>query len=390
MKKKELITIIIIAVVALFTVVSCVYLANQHRMMPNDGKNKIIRSGYHIDGAFLYFNKNGTVMRYNSLNGDVTKLCGHEEKTYECHLERISGDVCLSDNKLYFTYRPAILENNQVEYYDLSSGEVHGLGIELENQNKFVIYGEKIYYVSENAIFCMSAGGGKPSKLTDCLENETVFLAADGKIFTYTYLVPSSHTTPIGLAYIFSYDIKTLKKTDLFSFSTSQSYPMGKAEYFDGNLYMIINCELSNFNTGTETGFISGSRNVLICIDTKKNETIFIYNNEIQDFFVTEEYIYYFPYEERTVNYIHTNMVMEHKTTIKTICSDEILRSDLDGNNMKTVYTNPSLAYETRYIVNGNLFGSFIGDCPELGINADGFYASIDLQNGKITKIEIP
>ena len=66
------------------------------------------------------------------------------------------------------------------------------------------------------------------------------------------------------------------------------------------------------------------------------------------------------------------------------------MKCDHNGKNTETVYTNSAIGYETRYIVGGKLFGLMIGDCPEIGKNADAFYASIDFAAKKIKEIEIP
>ena len=182
-KKKEIISIIIIAIVLAAVLAGCLYLANRHRFLNNDN-SAVIRSDYQIDGNFLYFNKNGTLMRYNSLTDEVSRLCGHEERNSDCLLEEATKNIYLFNNRIYFQYCDELLVRYPIAYYDLTTGEIHKLNIVLDLNHSFFLSNGKIYYISNNAIFSASPDSGKSKKLTECSATEDIIMIADGQIYT--------------------------------------------------------------------------------------------------------------------------------------------------------------------------------------------------------------
>lgn len=382
MKKKDIITVIIVAVVLAAVLASCLYLANRHRFLNNDN-SAVIRSDYQIDGNFLYFNKNGTLMRYNSLTDEVSRLCGHEERNSECLLEEATKNIYLFNNRIYFRYCDVVLERYPIAYYDLSTGEIHKLNIVLDLNHSFFLSNGKIYYISNNAIFSASPDNGKSKKLTECSKTEDIIMVENDQIYTCL----SDDSSGIKYSAIYSYNIKTLKKEEIYNFITSYYYPIAKIEYFEDRIYMIIN--ISPINSSS-AALENKTEKILFCYDTKTKKMNKLLDMQIDDFILTKNSIYYFPYEEREVHHIGTNLVGEHYTTSQVSCSENIYQCDHDGNNSKIIYANSAIGYEIRYIVNGKLFGRFVGDCPELGIDGKLFYASIDLITQKITKIEMP
>ena len=172
MKKKDIITVIIIAVVLAAILFGTIYLANRHRHREgNFYTPSIIGEGSQAMGKYLYFVKGGTLMRYDSVADSVTKLCGHTEDNDDCLLERIgSSGIQLYGNRFYFAYYTGILgEEGSVAYYDIGSGNTKKIDVEINMKNYFFVYDGYIYYIDidfEN-ICRIPADGGKPEKLSN-------------------------------------------------------------------------------------------------------------------------------------------------------------------------------------------------------------------------------
>ena len=391
MKKKELITIIIIVIVLAAILFGAIYLANRHRY--REGKfytPSIIGEGSQAMGKYLYFVKGGTLMRYDSVADSVTKLCGHTEDNDDCLLERIgSSGIQLYGNRFYFAYNTEILgEEGSVAYYDIGSGNTKKIDVEINITNYFFVYDGYIYYIDidfEN-ICRIPADGGKPEKLIKCEGIKEMFMVADGKIYVSRVLFSLSSSVPaVNIGYIYSYDIKTLEKKEVFIFNTTTIYPVGKALYFDEKIYLQIS-EVSRIPTSS----VSTERFIkeyLYRIDTKTNEILLLSETGVNHFYLTEESLYYIPYEERKV-YAPDVYFADENGMYETLSSADIHACNLDGGNDRIIYTNSYITLYSAHIINGKLFGLFIGTVS--GIEGNDFYASLNLESGEIKKIIIP
>ena len=360
MKKKELITIIIIAIVLAAILFGAIFLSIRHRFGNNDAEKteNIVRSGYQIKGYHLYFNQDGVIMKYNKITQSAEKLCHHEISSPNCPLETAKGNIFLYNERLYFKFG----EENYVSYYDLNSGETVGLNISIDDYSDIFLYEGKIYYISESSIFFISADGGSAEKLRDIksdMNSENIFMIAEGKIFTYTYRKSFFLT---HLSQIFSYDIDTKTLKELHSFHTSDDHPVKQAKYFDGSIYFITSTVIPALD-----GIGFSNNNGIIRINIKNEEVNSICSESVKDYFLTDQNIYY-------VNDLKKG----------------IIKIDHNGDDPKTVYTNPNLTYSSLCFINDSLLGLFNGECPELGIGEGKFYAIINLKDGSMDKVNIP
>ena len=377
-KKKDLITAIIIALVLAAILFSAVYLSMRHRFTDKTFNAGAIGSYTQTSGKHLYFNKNGTLMRYDSENDTVTKPCGHTKGNNKCILEDLSGDVSVYGNRVYFSYHTDKLGmNTDVAYFDIKTEKTHTLGV--NNSGSFYIYDGSVYYVDIelSAICRIPASGGSAETLVEDITYEKIFAAADGKIFScYTPISFSSMYPTIYTSCIYSYDIETLEKRELASFQTDSMSPIKKSAFSDGTVYFQISLWRATINS-----------EFLYTLDTETDEINRILVTNINTFYLTDKGICYFPYKERNV-YAPNLYLSDENGMFPVLKSPDLYFCNFNGENIQTIYTNPNVSFESVYWINGKFFGLFVGTAD--GIEENEFYASINVDQGKFKEIRLP
>ena len=236
----------------------------------------------------------------------------------------------------------------------------------------FFVYDGYIYFIDLITITRVPVDGGEPEKLTECSPSEGIFTVADGKIYTYSDNSAVSSSI-INTEYIYSYDIKSLEKKELFEFKVSNfnnNNIINNAEYLDGKIYFTL--DISEM-VPTSLAMISKTCRYLYAIDTRTEECNKLLDTEVDEFFLGENMIYYFPPADPTLGYFYIAR------------SNDIHECDLDGKNDRVIYSNSDIVFLGGDIVNRKLFGSFAGYIP--GVNSDVFYASLNLETGEIKEV---
>ena len=170
--------------------------------------------------------------------------------------------------------------------------------------------------------------------------------------------------------------LESLEKKELFKFKVSilnNNNIINKAEYLDGKIYFTL--DISEM-VPTGSALVSAISRYLYVIDTGTEECNKLLDTEVDEFFLDENKIYYFPPADPTLGYFHIAR------------SNDIHECDLDGKNDRVIYSNSDIFFLGGDIVNRKLFGSFAGYIP--GINSDVFYASLDLETGEIKEVDLP
>lgn len=368
MNKKDIITIIITTLILTALIGGCLFLASRHRF---ESKND--------STVFSYFTEHKTLMEYNALTESVRKVCGHSTPNDECPLENVISKVQVYENKVYFHRMIGYVR--AISCCDPKTSEVFDI-TDVKNEvfydlgDNFAVGDGYVFYNEDGNIFRVPVSGGE-SRLVHKLQDdlEQVIAVADGKLFTATYANPFSSTISFT-EQIFAYDLKSFKKREIYSFvSPIMSSSNSNYQYYNGHLYMMLTPEIRDGNQ------IYGKTN-LYRINTKTERVERIIDTEIVNFVVSNNKIYYFPYEERTV--------ITPSVTYEVYIGDSIWTCSTDGKNSRVVYTNPDIIFEDCRIVGGKFFGFCSGSCPEIGINGGQFYCTIDFNTQKVKKIAMP
>lgn len=372
MKKSEIISLIIIFLVLAAIFAGAIYLGSMHRFGSKTSASDPTDATLPKLPNHLYCQIDGVMMRFDPKKDRAEKLCGHTDEDVYCILEHTAPPTRISDGRVYFGYLSGSEDAKYyIAYYDIESGKTHQTGIELSVKKDFFVYDGYIYFIDLITITRVPVDGGEPEKLTECSPFEGIFTVADGKIYTYSDKSAFSSSFIIT-EYIYSYDIKSLEKKELFEFKVSNfnNNTVNKAEYLDGKIYFTL--DISEM-VPTGSAMTSKTCRYLYAIDTRTEECNKLLDTEVDEFFLDENKIYYFPPADPTLGYFYIAR------------SNDIHECDLDGKNDRVIYSNSDIVFLGGDIVNRKLFGSFAGYIP--GINSDVFYASLDLETGEIKEI---
>ena len=291
MKKSEIISLIIIFLVLAAIFAGAIYLGSMHRFGSKTSASEPTDAILTKFPNHLYCQIDGVMMRFDPKNDSAEKLCGHTDEDVYCILENTAPPTRISDGRVYFGY---LSEDAKyyIAYYDIESGKTHQTGIELSVKKDFFVYDGYIYFIDLITITRVPVDGGEPEKLTECSPSEGIFTVADGKIYTYSDNSAVSSSI-INTEYIYSYDIKSLEKKELFEFKVSIfNNIINKAEYLDGKIYFTL--DISEM-VPTSLDMISKiCRRYLYAIDTRTEECNKLLDTEVDEFFLGENKIYYF------------------------------------------------------------------------------------------------
>ena len=373
MKKSEIISLVITFIVLAAIFAGAIYLGSMHRFGSKTSASEPTDATLTKLPNHLYCQIDGVMMRFDPKNDSAEKLCGHTDGDVDCILEHTAPPTRISDGRVYFGYLSGSEdEKYYIAYYDIESGKTHRTGIELSVKKDFFVYDGYIYFIDLITLTRVPVDGGEPEKLTECSPFEYMFMVADGKIYTYSDNSAVSSSI-INTEYIYSYDIKSLEKKELFEFKVSHfnNNIINKAEYLDGKIYFTL--DISE-KVPTSLDMISKiCHRYLYAIDTRTEECNKLLDTEVDEFFLDENKIYYFPPADPTLGYFYIAR------------SNDIHECNLDGKNDRVIYSNSDIVFLGGDISNGKLFGRFAGYMP--GVNSDLFYASLNLETGEIKEV---
>ena len=374
MKKSEIISLVITFLVLAAIFAGAIYLGNMHRFGSKTSASEPTDATLPKLPNHLYCQIDGVMMRFDPKNDSAEKLCGHTDGDVDCILEHTAPPTRISDGRVYFGYLSGSEdEKYYIAYYDIESEKTHRTEIELSKKKDFFVYDGYIYFIDLITITRVPVDGGDSEKITECSPLESIFMVADGKIYTYSYTLGiSSSISIINTEYIYSYDIKSLEKKELFEFKVSNfnNNIINKAEYLDGKIYFTL--DISEM-VPTGSALVSAISRYLYVIDTGTEECNKLLDTEVDVFFLDENKIYYFPPADPTLGYFYIAR------------SNDIHECDLDGKNDRVIYSNKNIEFFDGDISNGKLFGRFAGYIP--GVNSDLFYASLNLETGEIKEV---
>ena len=316
-KKKDIITFIIIALVLAATVISCVFLAGRHRHTEytpsspqrfgdyssiNVSVNEVPRPtsddiAEYINGednyiyygntensilyfsCFLWESKKTLFFKYNTLNGNIAKI------DFECDL-RISTFQASDGYIYYFT--------------------------------------EKNDSSTEKSLCRFPISGGNEQILTDC-DTETMFIFASGnKVFLRTSKKISVYSTDKN-------KIQTLWDAEENGFYCIY----GDIWYYGGNLYFLASSETPKSDIPTDERYseveVPMSYSYLISLNIKTKKSSVLLDMPINCFYMTENEIIYIPM-------VHA--VTEIGGKLMPFFNDRICASDLDGSNPREIFSD--------------------------------------------------
>lgn len=400
MKKKEIISIIIIPIVLAAILFGAIYLANRHRFDTAE-KNTIgiISYNQQIQGNYIYFNhyynRNRNLLCFDTSTDTLTKLCTDPRCDGYCPLESATLTSRIYKNRLYFEF---FVDNNVtgLAYYDINSQNTRVI----KNFNEilyqeFFIYNNYIYFFRDGydnyddngkyKVCRISINGGKEETLIELDKDEMPMTVADGKIYTSNVVIEvidENYESPIAYTTIYAYDVNTLERQTIWESDRDKYLSIGsRTMFYNGKLYFEIYC-----NNYTDDSYPSGMRgpSYLYCLDTQSRSASRIFATPVYYFTLAYDGIYIVS-NEYVGSYTETNQF--GGTENKAILERKIYKLDFCGSNLTQLYYNPDISYYNGYFANGK----FIGQVKYSGENkVTDHFVVIDLSTGTLSTIKIP
>ena len=369
---------------------------DEKKIFTTNAKNNDF-AGY---GNYVFYEW-GTVYRYNKKTETLDKAC----RDVECDGEKcpLEGDISsiggVYDGKLYFfVYKPMTIQDKVfIGYQDILSGEITVLKTmdsDLISLGSEYIYveGEYVYYEAttlkeggdktnsndyERSICRISLDGKKDEVFIKCAENEGMAIVCDGKI------IMSSDGE------LYSIDIETKEKRFLFDCEEYDTLNIvGNIRYVKGKIYFLAESK-HRYVPEVIGGEIRYK--ILFSVDINTGEVKKVVEDPVVYFCVSDDAVYYVPFNFKIL-YMPEDYE-NNKDDLKVWWVDStVYACDLDGKNIRAVYSNDKISYSRRMAVFGGVLYSLIGDYDE----EEHYYSSkvsfgaIDLETGKIAKKERP
>ena len=349
--------------------------------------SRVIKCGNQVYGSKAFTQYYASLNYYAHEDGIFERLNNYDENDANSSYRAIEVLSQIVDGKLYYIYDslPTIYSDLKAAYLDIStmtSTEIGDISVSSITDYAFV-YDNYYYYSNGNilthkgAIYRMSLEDGTEELILEFDNEESLLMVADGVIVTMNRFAGRLTSSTPENCIITAYDIETLEKRELWSNDEGDPNYVYSPAYLDGYLYFLTEIR----EQGTP---------YLMRINLASGEAECVIERTSSFYWITDNGIWYYPLEWRTVNY-HPMWSSILNDLFSTNASATLHYCDLDGGNDLEVYTNADFAiesYESAVIIDGKLCARVCGDFPSLGLKDALFFAEVDLATGVITKLK--
>ena len=398
-KKKELITIIIIAVVLAAILFGAIFLTSR-RGKSSDNKpinlyrpiwqEKII---YDHSGVYVVDSENSTI---KDLPIDLSAF-GINDFRKEALM---AGNIDGINLYLSYSYYTNLSESKDMFFrYNLLTSEISEIefstAFEMNSNYNFYAHGGYLYYFGWNtedyvdviinnypSYLCrVPVTGGEEEVLAEYQNfNERIVLVDGDTVIT------SNESS------LCAFDVSKKKRTELFNaknngfrlIETERSY------YYDGNLYFLAEKDLPSVVEADEDFKESWKTpdSFLISLDIKKKEWKKVIDVPVSLFCVTDDGIFYVKKKYRLLP------ITEFAVTVNDVLTvygdDSICSQPIGGGEERVLYTNEKLSFNEIFSVkNGKLCGR-INSPTENEYDYKVKFAVIDFSSKNIVQFDIP
>ena len=369
-----------------------------------DENKKIITTAQNSDmvvyGNYIFLGMRA-IHRYNRKTGELSKACRDIEcNEKKCPIEdALVSTAGVYDGKLYFFSFKGMAPVSKIfiGYQDILSGDVtilKSMDADLMTLGLDRVYvdGGYVYYETtvlkeggdkknpndyERSICRVSLDGKKDEVFIKLEENEGMAIVCDGK------LIMASEGK------LYSIDIETKEKNLLFDCETYDALNItSNIVYVNGKLY--FTAKSKNIYTPEITGG-ECSLKILFFVDVNTGEVKKVIEEPVTDFTVANDAIYYVPFKYRIL-YMPEDYE-NNKDDLRTWKMDyTVYACDLDGKNVRAVYSNDKISCSRWMAVIGGVLYSYISDYDEEEhtYSSKLSFGAIDLETGKAITEKFP
>ena len=359
-------------------------------------QTEVVKNDLAEYGNFVWA-QSDKIYRFNRKTETFYTACTDPECDGKCPVDCITtGFAGVHDQKLYFLGWQQFTHVTMLAYQDIVTGKTQVIKTmsEAADPNAYLTFidADWWYYKCmllkdggdaskpsdyEPYICRISLDGAKEQTVCALADAEFLYMAADGKVVTG--LTDKLYVT----------DAETGQRDELFNL-TQNGYKstMSSAQYYDGKMYFTA---LSpNYATEQYTG-AQQRMSFLVCIDLASGQAERVVEQPVENFTVTEQGIYYVPFELR---YLFLPDDPERNSDKIRYClfEESVYFCDHDGNNARVVYTNDKLDFTFYFtVIDNTLYGwLFDYDEQEKQYSSSGYFGAVSFDTGRIVRTEKP
>ena len=397
-KKKELITVIIIALVLAAILFGAIYLAGR-RGKSTDSKpinlyrpiwqEKII---YDHSGVYVVDSENSTI---KDLPIDLSAF-GINDFRKEAIM---AGNVDGINLYLSYSYYTNLSESKDMFFrYNLLTSEISEIefstAFEMNSNYNFYAHGGYLYYFGMNFSDYLNAiVNNDPSYLcrVPVTGGEEEVIAEYQNFNERIVLVDGDTVITSNESSLYAFDVSKKKRTEIFNaknngfrlIETERSY------YYDGNLYFLAEKDLPSVVEADEDFKESWKTpdDYLISLDIKKKEWKKVIDVPVSLFCVTEDGIFYVKKKYRLL--LTSNFALSIHDVLTVYGDDSICSQPIGGGEEQVLYTNEKISFNEIFTVKDGKFCGRINSPTETEYDYKVKFAVIDLSSKNIVQFDI-
>ena len=395
-KKKELITIIIIAIILAAILFVAIFLASRRDKSTDSKPINLYRPRWNntiIYDRFGIHVINPEIPDINPLSVDLSEF--GIDNGYEVlragNVDGINLYLCYShyaglteSETLFFRYN---LITSQVSKIELTSN------YDTVSYYNFYAHGGYLYYFAWNTENGLSTGlepgylcrvpvsGGKEETLAEYTSGSEHIVCVVGDT------VITSNGSKISF-----YDVSKKKKTELFNAEKSGFRLIGaeRSYYYNGNLYFLAEKYLPSVVEADEDFKEDWKTpdSYLISLDIKKKEWKKVIDVPVSLFCVTEDGIFYVKKKYRLLH--KSDFALSINDVLTVYGDDSICSQPIGGGEERVLYTNEKISFNEIFTVKDGKFCGRINSPGETEYDYKVKFAVIDLSSKNIVQFDIP
>ena len=372
--------------------ISCQKIDEPIKADPVVHSSNVIRTDLIEYGPYIF--ADGKYIRQYNLNTNLlSPSCVDPECQGTCLLEAAINKVTQAvDEKMFFSALDVKTLTVRYGYQDLVTRDIKVLVTlsQLEDNNSFnsFVWNGYMYYS------CKLLREGGDSKKPDDYRphicrisvnggDEEVVFESNGRL----EMVVADKILTTADGNLNSYDIETGEKRTLINLDEiGYKTFRGKNSYLDGKLYFL--CGDGSYCVNQYNGKIYGYT-YLLSVDIHTGEVKRVVEDPVISFALTNEAIYYAPFELRYM-YVPENYEENPKGVVIFLASPTLYACDLNGENTKAVYTNETMDYiEAFTVIDNKLYGWLYEFDDANHAFKDSYFGCIDLETKEIIPADV-
>lgn len=388
MRIVKILLICLCTALVLLCCVGCRSDQQQQNEEPYSTEVKNVQFAAHGDYVYADW---GKIYRFDRATETFTIACTDPDcYSHRCPLEcAINYFAGVVDGKVYFSSVQQFTHNFMLSYLNIETGECVTIKTMSEAEDPGIIfsfvedgwwyYPQKILKdggLANNANdyelwMCKISLDGQNDKPIRQLRNtETIQTAGAGKVVTFYN------------GALYTTDVQSGEVYELYSLTQNGfMHPYTNLYYLNGKIYFLAASTTTVHSDYTQQSY---PLNFLLCIDLTTNEVKQILDQPLCNFCLTDDAIYYVPFELRHI-YIPDDYQENPNSVSICLFEDALYKCDLDGEGSQKLYSNDQIDFiENFIVVEDTLYGWMYDYNEQTHLYDKTFFGAIELNTGRV------